>query len=84
VKTDLTVIYHFEEPVRKSFIKVRVNVNSNDNEWRASSGHASTAYSKIGIHLLRSKLKITGSEAQLKMALNAQKNRHASTGEEHT
>ena len=53
----------FAEPVRKSFIKMRVNVNSNDKVWRASNGHASTAYSKIGIHLLRSKLKITGSDA---------------------
>ena len=34
----------FDEPVRKSFMKMRVNVNSNDKVWRASNGHASTAY----------------------------------------
>ena len=39
----------FDEPVRKSFMKMRVNLNSNDKVWRASNGHASTAYSKIGI-----------------------------------
>jgi len=79
-KTDLTVIYHFWITSSKKFHKMRVNVNSNDNVWRASSVHASTAYSKIGIHFLRSKLKITCTEAQrpvlLKMALNARKNRH--------
>ena len=60
-------------------MKIRVNVNSNDKVWRASNGHASTAYSKIGIHLLRSKLKTTGSDAHgpvlLKTALNALNNR---------
>ena len=49
-------------------------VNSNDCLSLTNTGHASTAYNKIGIHLLRNKLKITGSDAQrpvlLKMALN--------------
>jgi len=68
-------------------MKIRVNVNSNDKVWRASNGQASTAYSKIGIHLLRSKLKTTGSDAQrpvlLKMALNAQRNRDLASSMQH-
>ena len=35
----------FDKPVWKSFMKIRVNVNSYDKVWQASNGHASKAYS---------------------------------------
>ena len=40
------------DPVRKSFIKIRVNVNSIDLICRANNRHASTPYNKIIIIII--------------------------------
>ena len=66
------------DPVRKSFIKIRVKLKSNEWIWRESKGHDSHAYNKIGRHLVRSSLMTACSDAKrptlLNMALKARKN----------
>ena len=63
-KLTLQALSVLGDPVRKSLIKIRVNVNSIDWICPSNNGNASTAYNKIVIHLLRNKLKTTGSDAQ--------------------